>query len=197
MKKIVVTGSSGFIGKNLVRRLKNDGNIVYEPGRNFQQIDCDIIYHLACPSTTEFIINNPTKTMDIIFDVTREALKINSTALFVNASSMGVLSVDNTPQECYNIAKQSMEIYLKYSGRNYINYRIPSVYGLDMQDDCFIKRCVNKKAYKPTDFNKIHYIAHVDDVVDCMVNLKEIQLEQITLGEIYNNFTSGKRSLDR
>jgi len=135
--------------------------------------------------------------MDIIFDVTREALKINSTALFVNASSMGVLSVDNTAQECYNIAKQSMEVYLKYSGRNYVNYRIPSVYGIGMKDDCFIKRCVNKKAYKPKDFNKIHYIAHVDKVVKCMVELKELEIEQITLGEIYENFTSGKRGLDK
>lgn len=197
MAIVAVTGASGFIGQRLVQALNVRGDTVVPVGRTFPKIDCDKIYHLACPSSTATLNSMPTQVMDTIFDKTREALAICPSALFINASSMGVLDLVETAQGAYNIAKRCMEVYLKYSGREYINYRIPSVYGPRMNPDGFIRRCVEGQAYYPPEPDKIHYIAHVDDVVDALVNLTTMPLEEITLGQIYESFNSGRRGLHR
>jgi nucleoside-diphosphate-sugar epimerase len=201
VRKIAVTGSTGFIGSKLVAALSAQGHTVYPIGRDFTQVECDIVYHLACPSSTDYINNNPRAVMDIIMDATRRALDICPTALFVNASSKGseFIDVDNGAQTAYNIAKRCMEVYLEHSAGvfGYINYRIPSVYGPDASSDSFVQRCIDGTAYAPTDPNKLHYIAHIDDVVEALVHCKQIPIEEITLGQIYELFNSGRRGLHR
>jgi len=197
MERIAITGHTGFIGKNLIVSLLKKGYDVHLVNKDFNEIECDRIYHLACPSTTEKINENPTKIMDIIFDVTRQAMKICPSALFVNASTYGVNYIDDSKQSCYNIAKLSMEYYLKYSNIKHINYRLPSVYGEGMHDDNFIKRCIDNTAYFPKNPEQKYFIAHIDDVVDSLINLKPIEIEEITLGKIYEQFNSGRRRLHR
>jgi len=198
-KKIAVTGHSGFIGKYLVEKLLKDGNIVYPIGRNFRPVECDIIYHLACPSTTKQINENPREIMDIILDGTRRALAICPNAFFINASSYGASDIDRSPQGAYNVAKRCMEIYLEYSAgpASYINYRIPSVYGIGANPDSFIQRCVDGTAHPPQDPNIRYYISHVEDVAEALSKCTKIPVEEITLGEIYQQFGKNKRSLCR
>jgi nucleoside-diphosphate-sugar epimerase len=197
MEKIAVTGATGFIGKHLVSRLEQGGYEVIQVSKKFDPVECNRIYHLACPSTTAAITNDPIAVMDTIMDATRLALKVCPTATFVNASSFGVFDIADTAQGAYNVAKRCMEIYLLHIKNNCVNYRLPSVYGQGMHDDAFIKRCVDGTAYKPTEPNKLHYIAHVDDVVEALINLAEFKTEIITLGEIYEQFTTGRRGLHR
>lgn len=197
MEKVVVTGASGFIGSNLVKELLKRGYDVHPMGRTFYQIECDRVYHLASPSTTERINSNPLEVMDSIMDATRAAIQICPTALFVNASSKGAADINDTPQGSYNVAKRCMEIYLNNSTLKHINYRIPSVYGYGMHNSNFIKRCVDKNAYKPSEPDTLHYIAHIDEVVEALIDLRSINIEEITLGEIYEDFSSGRRGLHR
>lgn len=201
VKKIAVTGATGFIGTRLVELLVRRGHIVYPIDRDFRQVECDVVYHLACPSSTEYMNKHPREVMDTIMDATRKALAVCPNAFFVNASSMGAkfIDVDKSPQSAYNIAKRCMEVYLEHSAGvfGYINYRIPSVYGPGASPDSFIQRCVDGTAYKPTDPNKMHYIAHVDDVVEALADCKQIPVEEITLGQIYELFNSGRRGLHR
>lgn len=200
MAKIAsVTGATGFIGQHLVKELKNRGFIVHEIGREYTRVDCDIVYHLACPSTTTFINNNTREVMDIIMDGTRQALQICPGALFVNASSVGAKDIEKSRQGAYNVAKRCMEIYLEYSAGpySYINYRIPSVYGPGASSDSFIQRCVDGTAYAPNNPDQLHSIAHVQDVAEALATCTQIPTEQITLGEIYEQFNSGRRGLHR
>lgn len=198
LKRVAVTGYTGFIGQHLCKKLTEKGFLVFHIGREIKPVECDRVYHLACPSTTKEINENPTKIMDIIMDKTRQAMSICPNALFVNISSKGAEDIhNNSPQNCYNLAKRCMEEYVKYSGVTYKNYRLPSVYGPGMHEDFFIKRCIDGTAYKPIEPNKKHYIVHIDMVVDALINLTELDCEEITLGEIYDQFTSGQRKIYR
>jgi nucleoside-diphosphate-sugar epimerase len=144
---------------------------------------------------------NPRDVMDTIMDATRKALAICPNAFFINASSMGAkfIDVDNSPQTAYNVAKRCMEVYLEHSAGvfGYINYRIPSVYGPGANPDSFIQRCIDGTAYVPPNPDKLHYIAHIDDVVEALADCKQIPVEEITLGQIYELFNSGRRGLHR
>jgi len=197
MEKVAVTGATGFIGKHLVAGLEKAGYEVVQITKEFEQVDCSRVYHLACPSTTEQITNNTIDVMDTILDATRRAMKICPTALFVNASTFGVHDIDDSAQGAYNISKRCMEIYLTHSNIECVNFRLPSVYGEGMSDDAFIKRCINGTAYKPSTPDKLHFIAHIDDVVKGLINLSQFDTEVITLGEIYEQFGSKKRLLTK
>ena len=197
MEKVAVTGHTGFIGKHLVKGLEEAGYEVIRVDRNFTPVECSRIYHLACPSTTEFTVNHTLEVMDIILDLTRKALKICPTAKFINASSVGAAELVSGPQGAYNIAKRCMEHYLQQTGRDILNYRLPAVYGEGMHDDFFIKKCIDGRATPPTDPNRPYFIAHVNEVVDAMVKVKHFKVENITLGEIYEQFNSGRRGLHR
>jgi nucleoside-diphosphate-sugar epimerase len=198
-KVAAVTGASGFIGQYLVKELKKRGFIVHEIGRDYTPVDCDIVYHLACPSTTTFINNNTQELMDIIMDGTRRAIQICPTALFVNASSVGAKDIEKSKQGAYNVAKRCMEIYLEYAlgPYGYINYRIPSVYGAGASPDSYIQRCVDGTAYLPRRPSQMHYIAHVEDVAEALASCTQIPVEEITLGQIYEQFNSGGRGIHR
>jgi len=198
-KVAAVTGASGFIGQYLVKELKKRGFIVHEIGRDYTPVDCDIVYHLACPSTTTFINNNTQEVMDIIMDGTRRAIQICPTALFVNASSVGAKDIEKSKQGAYNVAKRCMEIYLEYAlgSYGYINYRIPSVYGAGASPDSYIQRCVDGTAYLPRRPSQMHYIAHVEDVAEALASCTQIPVEEITLGQIYEQFNSGGRGIHR
>lgn len=198
MEKVIVTGATGFIGKHLVEALHTNGfEVIRSRGDTAPRADISRIYHLASPSSNDYIYNNTLYVMDTIMDVTRSAMKICPTALFINASSMGAAELAETPQGAYNIAKRCMEVYIQHSGIQYLNYRIPSVYGAGMHDDAFIKRCIDGNAYNPTRPTTLHSIAHIEEVVDALVSLRPINIEIITLGQIYELFNSGRRGLHR
>lgn len=200
MAKVIVTGPYGFVGKHLIKALKAKGHKVIARDYNFRPLQCDIIYHLACPSDNNSIRNHTKRVMDTILDATRSAISICPTALFVNASSMGaahVDGVDDSTQAAYNVAKRCMELYLDHAQINAFSYRLPAVYGEGMHDDQFIKRCVDGTAERPKDPHKLYCIAHITEVVDALVELRDMEVEYITVGEIYEQFTSGRRGLHR
>ena len=195
MDKVVVTGASGFIGSHLVAQLKKRYEVIEVTYPYPEVKNCTRVYHLAAPATTEFIVQNPLRVLEYIVEWTKSAMLINPKALFINISSMGA---DNTvgkdEQACYNTAKRYMELYIKYSDINGFNYRLPAVYGKGMHYDYFIKKCIDGVATEPTE-DRDYYITHVDEVVNALVDLRNIQQTQLTLKEIYELFTTRRRGI--
>lgn len=64
-----------------------------------------------------------------------------------------------------------------------------------MNREFFIPRCVDGTAYYPT-IDREYNIAHVDDVVDALINLSDVRVIRTTLSEVYQNFTSGTWTID-
>jgi nucleoside-diphosphate-sugar epimerase len=190
--EIAVTGHSGFIGTYLCNAIEKKGWKLIRISNVMESVKCDRVYHLACPSSTQNILDDPIGIIDVIIDGTRKASKICPKAQFINISSMGALyTTKDSKQSCYNTAKRLMELYLKYdkSVSNTMTYRLPSVYGVGMGADCFIQRCIDGKAYKPKNYDKIHYIGSIDSIIESLIYLKPLKIEVITLGEIYDRFS--------
>jgi nucleoside-diphosphate-sugar epimerase len=203
MANVAISGSTGFIGSHLLKRLEEDKHnieIISSDMNDWDPIDVTIVYHLGSPASTSAIHGDPMGVMEAIFNNTRRVMAKTPGAIFVNASSMGANFIDpnvDSAQMAYNIAKRLSELYLYFSEKVLYNYRIPSVYGPGMHDDSFIAKATTGIAFKPENPNKKHYIAHVDDVVEALVNLEDIPTEIITLGEIYEEFSSGRRGVYR
>jgi len=185
-----VTGHSGFIGRALCKAIQAKGWNLIKINREYSPIKCDRIYHLACPGTTEAINNDPLGVMDTIIDGTKKAIAISPGAEFINISSMGANdTTGDSPQICYNTAKRVMEMYLRYAEVDGVNYRLPSIYGKGMSKDSFIQRCIDGRAYKPMFPDKMHYIMPLDELIPALINLNQLTIEEISLGDIYDRFT--------
>lgn len=133
---ILVTGSNGFIAKNLIIRLqsfKNFNVLKYNKKNNFEDLekkikDTDIIFHLAgsnreiskeiyiknnnnlCAKISEIIIKNKLKKKIIFSSTSRIGEK--------NIYSLTKSKSEKQLQECAKISKSSLVIY-----------RIPNVFG--------------------------------------------------------------------
>ncbi|BCD91410.1 hypothetical protein fh0823_15490 [Francisella halioticida] len=137
MNKVLVTGASGFIGRNLTSYLKNRNVDVIEHNRIHSLTSlkkklksCDFIFHLAGevrPRSTEesFVLSNVTLTeyiLDNLVNYGKKPILLSST-IHAERSSGGQ----------YGISKKAAEeLVKKYSIENGISsyiYRLPHVFG--------------------------------------------------------------------
>ncbi|OPX43579.1 GDP-L-fucose synthase [Ruminiclostridium hungatei] len=134
--KILVTGARGFIGKNLVTQLKNEGFLeIYEYDKDScnEFLDeyttrCDFVFHLAGINRTQrekdFIEGNCEFTSQLL-----ELLKKNKNNCPIVVTSSIQAELDNP----YGISKKAAEeILLQYSNDRCIKvfiYRLQNVFG--------------------------------------------------------------------
>lgn len=128
--KILVTGSNGFIGKNLISHLQELENIEiikYDKENNFNEIvdnidKIDFIFHLAGvnrPQTSEEFYEGNTDLTKKIVDL----IKDKNIPLVVTSSIQA--SKDND----YGKSKKLAEEYIKENLKNYYIYRLHNVFG--------------------------------------------------------------------
>lgn len=133
--KILVTGSKGFIGKNLITELRNKGfSDIYEydvdtiePLENFTK-DCGFVFHLAGINRPQ----NPDDFMKGNYGFTSElldSLKQNNNKAPILITSSIQAERDNP----YGISKKAGEDllfgYSKETGVRVMVYRLPNVFG--------------------------------------------------------------------
>ena len=220
MKKVLVTGAKGFIGKNLVLELKNrktfeifecDVDTTEEQLAQFAK-ECEFVFHLAGVNrpqrTEEFMEGNygfTTKLLDI--------LRKNGNRSPILMSSSIQAKLDND----YGKSKKAGEDYiLDYGSNNSIAtyvFRLPNVYGKWCRPNynsaiaTFCNNIARGLEIKVNDRSTLLTVVYIDDVVNAFIDAADGAVtrdddgyckvpveDKITLGEIVDTLYSFKDS---
>ena len=176
--KILVTGSNGFIGKNLISHLQEieDVEIIkYDIEDSFTKIkesidSIDFIFHLAGINrpinNEEFYIGNTDLTKKIV-----DLIKNKDIKLVVTSSIQA--SLDND----YGKSKKLAEEYIKDNLTNYYIYRLHNVFGKWCKPNynsvvaTFCHNIANDLDIKINDRNTSLDLIYIDDICYEFVNL--------------------------
>lgn len=182
--KIVVTGSSGFMGKNLVAELKNQGYTDLfmftrrDPLKHLEEAlkTADFVFHLAGVNRPEkvedFKIGNSDLTKHIV-----DFLKMYNPSCSILLSSSTQAKLDNP----YGLSKKEAEdLIFKYhketQSKVYV-YRLPNVFGkwsLPNYNTVVATYCHNIARDIPIQINNpeaLLTLVYVDDVVNTWIRV--------------------------
>ena len=181
--KILVTGSKGFIGQNLIVELRNRGfSDIYEFDKDtdLNQLDafckeCDFVYHLAGINRpldqSEFMEGNFGFTSILL-----DSLKKYGNKSPIMLSSSIQAELDNP----YGLSKKAgEELLFKYrdeTSAKVLIYRFPNVFGKWSRpnyNSAVATFCYNVARNLPiqvNDPNVILSLVYIDDVVDELIN---------------------------
>jgi len=157
-KRILVVGSSGFIGSNLVKSLKedyynvvkldlvDDGNkdtiiddiSTISEGRLYDLGNFDVIYHFGSPCSVIQFNNEPVKSIRTTLHGFNNILKLATKSTRVIYPSSGnvyglatkyVENIEPIPTNLYAVSKLACEDMAKLSGLDTVGFRIFAGYG--------------------------------------------------------------------
>lgn len=188
--KVLVTGSNGFIGKNLISHLQEQEDveiITYDIEDTFDKIenninDIDYIFHLAGinrPQTPEeFYTGNTDLTKKIV-----DLIKDKNIPLVITSSIQAVKDND------YGKSKLLAENYIRENLNNYYIYRLHNVFGKWCRPNynsvvaTFCNNIANDLDITINDENTTLDLIYIDDI--CYEFLKLIRTNEPT--EIIEN----------
>ena len=182
--KILVTGSNGFIGKNLIAELKNRGYkdiFEYDLDSTREELDkytkeTDFVYHLAGVNRPkddkEFLEGNFGFTNVLL----EHLIKNNNKAPIMISSS--IQAELNNP---YGVSKKAGEdLIFNYGKENNVDvfvYRFPNVFGKWSKPNynsvvaTFAYNIANNLPIKVNDPNVLMNLIYIDDLVNELINL--------------------------
>jgi nucleoside-diphosphate-sugar epimerase len=199
MGKILVTGSSGFIGKKVVRKLdkfeimtdSNDSeHIDLQNREQIMKLDsADVVIHLGgkTPQSelkwSEYFDNNVIGTLNILeYCIQKKVKKIIYVSSYVYGNPKYCPVDENHPINPHNAYTESKylgerlcEFYCNRSDLNLIILRPFNIFGESMKEGFLITNLINsvKTGKKVTIVNKNSKrdFLHVDDFVDLIIKL--------------------------
>ncbi len=193
--KVLVTGSNGFIGKNLISHLQEEENVEiirYDVNDTFDKIeknidDISFIFHLAGvnrPQTVEeFYQGNSDLTKKIV-----DLIKDKNIPFLITSSIQAALDND------YGKSKKIAEEYIKENLNNYYIYRLHNVFGKWCRPNynsvvaTFCHNIANDLEITINDPNKELELIYIDDIVEEFIRvLKGNSPDEIVDGYCYIN----------
>lgn len=220
-KNILVTGSKGFIGKNLIKKLKNKNVNIFEFNRSNTLdelkdllLESDFVYHLAGEvrpnsSNTEFKESNTILTKNIVDILNSNDKKID----IVFASSIHAQLLRNEYGKTKRESEILVEDYSKAKGTNCYIFRLPHLFGEGCKPNynsvvsTWIFNSINNLEINCFDRNiQMNYI-YVQDLVNNFVELNlrnkngEVYytpeyIYQTTLGEVLDYIDEFKNNIE-
>ncbi len=179
--KILITGSDGFIAKNLMIELKNRGfdNLLLVNRKTTEEIiqnyaaECDIVFHLAG-------VNRPEKEEEYITGNVKFTEKL-LTYLEKNPKRIHIIyasSIQADRENAYGISKRKAEILLqnyRSTGKTTLSiYRLPNVFG---------KWC------KP-DYNSVvaTFCYHIAKGEEIQIHNPDVEIELIYIDDVIHTW---------
>ena len=212
MKTVLVTGSQGFIGRNLVEALSRQDGIKitsFTAADNITTLkslleDVDIIYHLAG-------VNRPVKLEE--FPQVNTGLTQTIVSLLSEKNKMPAIVISSSTQaeldNPYGISKKKAEDILidygKRTGASIYIYRLTNVFGKWCRPNynsvvaTFCHNISHGLDITISDRNKVLELVYIDDVVNSFLNIIDTNEKpavpyvtirrtyKITLGELADN----------
>lgn len=197
MRKIIVTGSEGFIGKQLVKRLEAQGDEVIRVDRRskvgaisvkdfFDTVpdlsDADMVYHLAAQTSvfntmhSLIVRDNIEAFMSVCDACQRTGVKLvyasSSTANHCNTTSL------------YGISKRFDEEYARCYCPNATGVRLHNVYGADPRQGTLLWTLVNSDSV--TLYNNGENTRHFTYIDDAVSGLIEVSTRSEQLVNVAN-----------
>ena len=187
-KTVVVTGANGFIGKNLVTRLKRENFHVLTLEHNaIDQIavktlnQADVVFHLAGVNRpvyqTEFDSGNHEFTKRVV-DILRHYGR-NPTIIYASSTQIYDILTNNSSINEYALSKLNAEavlnLWAKESNSTITVFRLPNVYGKWSKPNynsvvaTFCQNLIDEKALVVHQESKVIELVHVDDVVNLFI----------------------------
>jgi len=181
--KILVTGSNGFIGKNLIAQLENRGfSEIYKFDKQTDKgllasytKDCEFVFHLAG-------VNRPREEQEFMegnFGFTSELLdllKSNRNPCPVLLASSIQAELDNPYGKSKKAGEDLLFAYGRETGARVLVYRLPNVFGKWCRpnyNSVIATFCYNIARGLPIrihDPNVVLRLVYIDDVVDELIN---------------------------
>ena len=217
--KILITGAKGFVGKNLVAELRNQGFsdlLEFDVDSNPELLDCfarecQFVFHLAG-------VNRPERQEDFMkgnFGFTTELLdalkKYNNKAPVLISSSIQA-ALDNPYGQSKKAGEDLMFAYSKETNAPVFVYRLPNVFGKWCRPNynsaiaTFCNNIANNLPIQVNDPTVTMQLVYIDDVVASFIGKlknssnnteifeKATPVHEIRLGEIVDLLNAFKDS---
>lgn len=175
-KKILITGSSGFIGSHLRKALPKSDGLSRTPSEATNIVgsilsppvsinDYDIIYHLAALVGTEASIKNPIATYNINVCGTLNLVR-SFKGLFIFVSTVGVYDPLKNP---YFLSKYVCEEIIRAAPCKHIIFRLANPYGKGSKS--VVQKWLEADRIQIYgDGKQIRDFTYIDDIIQVLVN---------------------------
>ncbi|MEI5993364.1 capsular polysaccharide biosynthesis protein CapF [Candidatus Enterococcus mansonii] len=219
--KILVTGSGGFVGKNLISELKNQGYseiMSFDRETEISLLDeyckqAEFVFHLAGINRPK----NDEEFMEGNFGFTTlllNKLKENNNMCPIVISSSIQASLDNSYGKSKKAGEDALLQYSEETGAKVYIYRFPNLYGKWSKPNyntvvaTFCYKIARKLPIQINDPKRILELVYIDDVVEELIKCLDRKVtgednfyyvpkvDTITLGSLAELITSFRESRD-